>query len=303
MSQILTQRQVFIVLMVLLAVQLSVQSLSAQRVAADKADSKYAKLDGARIHYQNYGKGKEAIVLVHGWGCNLGHWHHQVAAFAQRTRVLAIDLPGHGLSDKPEITYSMDLFARAVDAVMRDAGVERAVLVGHSMGTPVIRQFYRKYPDKTLALVIVDGGLRPFADKAHRDQFVAAFRAPTYKQALEQMSAMMVGPGVSTEDQERIKTSFMNTPQFVIVSAAEGMNDDAIYATDKINVPVLAVLAKSPYWQDDTEQFFRSLAPKIDYQMWEGVRHFLMMEKPKEFNDAVITFLDNNALLRNKKSS
>jgi pimeloyl-ACP methyl ester carboxylesterase len=168
MSHVLTQQRVLTVLMILLAVPLSVRSVAAQQPAADKVDSKYAKLDGARIHYQNYGKGKEAIVLVHGWGCNLGHWRYQVPAFAQRSRVIALDLPGHGLSDKPEITYSMDLFARAIDAVMRDAGVDRAVLVGHSMGTPVIRQFYRKYPDKTLALVIVDGGLRPFADKAHR---------------------------------------------------------------------------------------------------------------------------------------
>jgi pimeloyl-ACP methyl ester carboxylesterase len=46
----------------------------------------------------------------------------------------------------------MDLFANAIDAVLRDAKVERAVLVGHSMGTPVARQFYRKYPQKTLAI-------------------------------------------------------------------------------------------------------------------------------------------------------
>ncbi len=67
----------------------------------------------------------------------------------------------------------MDLFAAAIDAVMKDAKVERAVLVGHSMGTPVVRQFYRKYPKKTLAIVIVDGGLRPFGDKAMREQFMA----------------------------------------------------------------------------------------------------------------------------------
>jgi pimeloyl-ACP methyl ester carboxylesterase len=279
-------------------VQLSFSEVAAQQLAKDKAESKYAKLDGFRIHYQNYGKGPEAIVLIHGWGCNLGHWRYQVPAFAQRGRVLALDLPGHGLSDKPEISYSMDLFARAIDAVMRDAGVERAVLVGHSMGTPVARQFYRRYPQKTLAIVIVDGALRPFGDKAQRDGFVAAFRGPNYKEAGAQMFSAMVGPDLSAEDQERIKTSFLNTPQFVLVSAMEGMNDESIYGPDKINVPVLVVLAKSPFWPDDTEQFFRSLAPKIDYQMWEGVHHFLLMEKPKEFNDAVLAFLNKNSLLK-----
>ena len=103
--------------------------------------------------------------------------------FAKRNRVIALDLPGHGQSDKPQIAYTMDLFANAIDAVMRDAKVERAVVAGHSMGTPVARQFYRKYPQKTLAIIIVDGGLRPFGTKEMREQFLAMFRAPNYKEA------------------------------------------------------------------------------------------------------------------------
>ena len=86
-----------------------------------KAESRFTKLDGARIHYVNYGKGSEALVLIHGWTCNLDNWRDQMPDFAKRNRVIAIDLPGHGQSDKPQITYSMDLFARAVEAVLRDA--------------------------------------------------------------------------------------------------------------------------------------------------------------------------------------
>ncbi len=78
----------------------------------------------------------------------------------------------------------------------------------------------------------------------------------------------------------------------------EGMNDDSIYGPDKMNVPVLAILAKSPFWPPDTEQPFRSIAPNFQFQMWEGVGHFLMMEKPKEFNETVIVFLNKNALLK-----
>ncbi len=271
---------------------------TAQKASTSAGESRYANLDGARLHYQNYGKGRDAVVLIHGWTCNLDYWRDQVPDFAKRNRVIALDLPGHGQSDKPELVYSMDLFARAVDAVMRDAKVERAVLVGHSMGTPIARQFYRKYPQKTLAIVIVDGGVRPFGDKKMRDGFTAAFRAPNYKEAGLQMFAAMAGSQLPAETQERIKTSFLNTPQHVIVSAMEGMNDDAIYGPDKMSVPVLAILAKSPFWAADTEQFFRSIAPNLDFQMWEGVGHFLMMEKPKQFNEAVIGFLNKNALLK-----
>src|SRR5882762_2650442 len=138
-----------------------------------QTESRFAKLDGARIHYQSYGKGREALVLVHGWTCSIEYWRDLIPDLSKRSRVIAIDLPGHGLSDKPQVAYTMDLFARAVDAVMRDAGVKRAVLVGHSMGTPVARQFYRKYPQETLAIVIVDGALRPYGDKKLMDGFIA----------------------------------------------------------------------------------------------------------------------------------
>ena len=261
------------------------------------AQEKFAKLDTTKIHYVSEGKGSDAIVLVHGWGSNLDFWRAQTPELAKRARVIAIDLPGHGKSDKPETSYTMDFFAAAIDAVMKDAKVERAVLVGHSMGTPVIRQFYRKYPQKTLALVIVDGGLRPFGTKEQREQFMAPMRGPNWKEATAPMFAQMAAT-LSAEDKGRIKTSLESTPQQVLVSAMEAMSDEALYATDKINVPVLAILAKSPFWPADTEQFLRSLAPDLDYQMWEGVDHFLHIGKPREFNAAVMAFLDKKKLLK-----
>ena len=263
-----------------------------------QAESRYATLDRARIHYQSYGKGSEALVLVHGWTCSVEYWRDLIPDLSKRSRVIAIDLPGHGQSDKPQLTYSMDLFARAVDAVLRDAGVKRAVLVGHSMGTPVARQFYRKYPQKTLAIVIVDGALRPFGDQKLMDGLMAGLRGPNYKEAGGQMLAGMAGSNLAAEAKERIQASYLSTPQYVIVSAMEGMVDESIWGRDKINVPVLAILAKSPFWPADTEQFDRSIAPRLDYQMWEGVGHFLMMERPKEFDAAVIAFLDKHALLK-----
>jgi pimeloyl-ACP methyl ester carboxylesterase len=294
----------FLVLVFVMDVALSDHTRAGSSSAPTKpetsatAESHFTKLDGARIHYVNYGKGDDALVLIHGWTCNIDNWRDQFPDFAKRGRVIAIDLPGHGLSDKPQVTYSMDYFARAVDAVMRDAKVKRAVLVGHSMGTPIARQFYRKYTDKTIAIVIVDGPLRPFGDKALMDRLLAGFRGPNYKETGAQMFAAMMGPNLSAEAQERIKASFLNTPQHVIVSAMEEMADASIWGEDKINVPVLAILAKSPFYPANIEQLDRDIAPNIEFHMWEGVGHFIMMEKPKEFNEAVLAFLDRNRLLK-----
>jgi pimeloyl-ACP methyl ester carboxylesterase len=278
--------------------------------------SRFAKLDGARIHYVSYGKGDEALVLIHGWSQNADAWRDNIAGFANRSRVIVVELPGHGQSDKPgegkgktenakgesknastSALYSMDHFARAVEAVMQDAGVKRAVLVGHSMGTPVARQFYRKYPEKTLGIVIVDGSLKPFGDKAVIDQMMTGLSGPKYRDAVGQMMTMLGGSNLSPETKQRINAASMNTPQYVLVSAFAGVIDQSIWTEDKINVPVLAIMAKSPLLPANAEESFRAIAPNLDFHLWDGVGHFLMMEKPKEFDAAVIAWLDKNKLL------
>jgi pimeloyl-ACP methyl ester carboxylesterase len=282
----------------LLGALLQATVATALRAQAADGASRFALLDSTRIHYQSYGQGTAALVLIHGWTCNLDNWRDQIPDLAKRSRVIAIDLPGHGQSDKPQLTYSMDLFARGVTAVLRDAGVQRAVLVGHSMGTPVARQFYRKYPERTLGLVAVDGPLQPFFDQQRMDGLLASLRSADYQNVGAGMLASMASPATTAEMKQRIRASFLNTPQHVVVSAMEGLADSTIWGPDQIKVPVLVIAAGSRSYPPDIEQRSRAIAPQLEFQMWEGVGHFLMMEQPKRFNDAVIAFLDKNGLLK-----
>jgi pimeloyl-ACP methyl ester carboxylesterase len=180
----------------------------------------------------------------------------------------------------------------------KDAKVERVTLVGHSMGTPVIRQFYRKYPNKTRALVIVDGSLRPFSNTEQMKQFMEPFRGPNYKEHAERMIGFIAQAVKDKKTLEEIRTAMMSTPQHVMVGAMDAMMDEAIWKDDKINAPSLAVMAKQPQWNDEYEKFVRELVPGIDYQMWEGVSHFLMMDEPQKFNDTVLAFLKKNKLTK-----
>src|SRR5215467_2630075 len=184
--------------------------IALSQVKETPPQDRFARLDTMRVHYQNYGEGKEAVVFIHGWSCSLKYWKANIPAFVNQSRVIAIDLPGHGESDKPQVTYSMDLFARAIDAVLTDAGVERATLVGHSMGTPVIRQFYRKYPNKTRALVIVDGNLRPFGNPEQMKQFIDTLRGPDYRAQVEQMVGFMTQPVKDPKTREEIKAVMLS---------------------------------------------------------------------------------------------
>ena len=257
---------------------------------------KWAAFDGSKVHYYDIGdkKSKKAIVLIHGWTCNADFWKVSFNGFPGR-RVIAIDLIGHGKSDKPKANYSMEYFARSVEAVLKNAKIEKAVLVGHSMGTPVIRQFYRLYPGQTLGLVAVDGSFRPFGPKPQIEKFFEPLFADYTAQAPKFIDGLL-GP-TRADLKAGIKTAMLTTPDHVATSAMRGMMDEAIYAPDQIKVPVLVIASKSTNWPPDSEAFARSIAPDLEFQMWEGVSHFLMMEKPKEFNAAVNSFIEKKHLL------
>ncbi|HEX8248238.1 MAG TPA: alpha/beta hydrolase [Pyrinomonadaceae bacterium] len=257
--------------------------------------SKFADFGGVKVHYNDVGKGKNALVFVHGWTCNADFWRQSVNEFSNY-RVIAVDLPGHGASDKPQTDYSMEYFAKSVEAVLTDAGIKKAVIVGHSMGTPVARQFYRLYPEKTLGLVIVDGALRPMGTKQQEEQYMAFLRAD-YKTNAPKMVDAMLQPISDEKLKREIRTAMLATPEHVAISAMAGMTDEKIWGSDKINVPVLAILAHSPYWKPDTPDFYRSIAPNLDFRMWQGVSHFLMMERPQVFNQSIRFFVAKNNLL------
>jgi len=259
--------------------------------------SRTTQVDGAKVHYTEYGAGENALLFVHGWSCDETFWAAQAPALGAKFHVITIDLPGHGQSDKPQIPYTMDLYVRAIDTVLGDAKVKAATLVGHSNGTPVIRQFYRKFPEKTRALVIVEGGLRPFGDKAMMEKFVARLKAPNYEKNTGKLIDSMTSPIQNVALRERIKTAMMRTPQYVAASEFDSTLDEALWKPDKINVPVLMILAKQPAWSAEYEQFVRGIVPDLDYQVWENVSHFLMMEQPEKFNRTVETFVEKHHLL------
>jgi len=261
------------------------------------SESKFVDVDHLKVHYTNYGKGETALFFVHGWAGDEAVWSEQAPALADKIRVITIDLPGHGQSDKPNtIEYDKDLYTRAIDAVLTDAGVKSVILVGHSNGTPFTVYYYRKFPSKVVALVVVDGPLRAFFNKETMEKFIGPMRQ-NYPEAAGRFADAITNPMKDAAQREKIKAMMLKTPQHVAVSEFEATVDENFWKPDKIDIPVLVILAKQPAWSPDYEQFVRQMIPKLDWQMWENVSHFLMMDKPREFNAAVLKFLEQNQLL------
>ena len=262
--------------------------------------SSFATYGTNKVHYLIVGEGKQAVVLIHGWGGNLGIWKEQVAALKTRAKLILIDLPGHGRSDKPRTDYTMDFFAGGVVAVLKDAGIKKATLVGHSMGAPVICRVYAQAPEKIAGLVAVDGLLRrPKGTPEQAEAFIAPYRTPEYReQATRFITAMF--PNRGTEQlRDWTLAQVLATPQHVLSGAMDGMFKAGQPAWDlpKVKIPVMAINARSPMWTTEYETYVRSLSPKTDYQVIDGAGHFLMLEKPQEFNKLLVSMLEKFQLI------
>ena len=263
--------------------------------------SRFANLSGVKIHYKSVGKGMSskamrALVFIHGWSGDMNVWREQVRAFP-RDRMIFIDLPGHGRSDKPEVAYSQAFFALALAAVLDDAHVTRAILIGHSMGTPVAREFYRKFPSRTVAIVSVDGALRNSTSKSSAEAFIAPLRGTDYEHATSRALDGMMSEQTPTDIRDLVKSAARQTPQHVLVSAMEGMFDPEIWRDDPIVTPLL-VINQSKAWGEEYKTYVQSIAPNVQYLPMSGVSHFLMLEKPEEFNALVRRFLSSRQLIR-----
>jgi pimeloyl-ACP methyl ester carboxylesterase len=277
----------------------SLQAAGASKSWADAA-SRSVRLGTNSVHYFTVGQGGQTIVLVHCWAGNSGFWREQIPALADQARLILVDLPGHGRSDKPTTTYTMDFFADAVLAVMRDAGADKAVLVGHSMGTPVICRVAARAPEKVAALVAVDGMLRrPPIPAEQSEQFRAAFRGTDYRtHTTNFIHAMFPNSGTETL-RDRVLSEMLATPQYVMSSSMDGMfgTDQPDWDLKKVSVPVLVINANNPMWTEEYQAYIRSLSPQTDYRTIEGVGHWLMLEKPAEFNAALVEMLRKFRLL------
>ena len=245
-----------------------------------------ADVDGAKIHWTSTGSGP-AVIFVHGWTCDESSWQGQVPAFSKQYRVITLDLPGHGKSDLPKNgTFSMQLFARAVEAVRAEAKVDRAVFVGHSMGTPVIRTYATMYPSHVAGLVLVDGLVQVAGSQP-------GFTPPPMigsegLKARENMVRGMFGPATTPELQQHILKMMLGTKETTAAGAMTATWDQSWVKNDPITVPVLGVYAARPI---ASREAITRIFPKVEYHEIPGSAHFLMMEKPDEFNQLLSAFL------------
>jgi len=258
--------------------------------------SSAASVDGIPLHWTSSGSGPQTLVLVHGWTCDDSSWSAQVPALMGKYRVLTLDLPGHGKSGKVEASrFSMDLFARAVEAVRAEARADRLVLVGHSMGVPVIRQYARLYPQHVKALVLVDGVVvlgappPPGAAPSQRPE-PERMKGPDGPKNRETMIRSMFTPATPKPLQDHVLKMMLAAPEATAYGAMVATFDPKVWGNDVMTMPALGLFADKSALGNP--EITKKVLPNYQHHEVAGTGHFVMMEKPREFNALLTAFVD-----------
>jgi pimeloyl-ACP methyl ester carboxylesterase len=160
-----------------IALLLTVRSVAAQQPAADSIGS-YVTVFGAKMYYVDRGTGP-VVVLIHGLGDQASVWKNTIVPLAQNHRVIALDLVGFGRSDKPLLSYQPQTFVDFLGGFLNALHVERASLVGNSLGAQVAALYAIEHPGSVESLVLVDGGGYKLPPGAISPRMQAALRLST----------------------------------------------------------------------------------------------------------------------------
>jgi pimeloyl-ACP methyl ester carboxylesterase len=252
----------------------------------------------AEVHlaYDDAGTGEPAVVLVHGWGFgNPSVFVPQFEHLASRCRVLKPDLPGHARSDPPPPGFGWKDCAAAIVAALDTAGVDRAVVCGHSFGGRMAVEIAGAYPSRIAALALLDPVIlfpEPVRLQAQTG-LVPALSTEHWLQALEGYFSRLSSPYDPPELKARVLAELGQVrPQMAALIMQEGMATDGSDALARVQCPVLLVSAIAPV---DIERF-QELQPEAFIGRIVGSGHWLTLAVPEQVNAMLDRFLEIVAL-------
>jgi len=250
---------------------------------ARKDSQQVLSADNVVISYDVQGEGKPALVFVHGSCCDKSYWKYQVPYFAKKHKVVTIDLAGHGDSGLGREDYTITAFGGDVTAVVNKLRLDEVILIGHSLGGPVIIEAAQQMPKRVIGLVGVDTfqDLDAVPTQEQIDEFLAPFEAD-FAGHMRDFARGMFTPNADPTLVKWVAEDTAAAQPEVGIGAARGFFDfDIKEALKEVRKPIYCI--NSDMHPTNIEAN-RRYAASFEVKLMPGIGHFVMMEDPEEFN-------------------
>ncbi|KAB2489440.1 alpha/beta hydrolase [Priestia endophytica] len=284
----------------------------------------YVKVNEVNIHYVTEGEG-ELMLFLHGFPYFWYNWHHQLKEFAEDYCVVAVDMRGYNLSDKPEeiSSYEMAILLEDVKGLIKAFGEKECILVAHDWGGAVAWALSYTYPEYVKRLIMFDAP-HPYTFKRELAENPAQRKASSYMEFFqkphsheyflanncEKMRQLLTEPGIKkgylTKEDEKKYVEAWTQPE-AMKSMLHYYRAISLYPFEestKIQPKLPHTMFESPtliIWGDADSAFENSNLDGIDEYVrditihrLEGVRHAPQHEKPQEVNRFMRDFLKKN---------
>jgi pimeloyl-ACP methyl ester carboxylesterase len=262
--------------------------------------------DGVKIRFEQQGKGKPALVFVHGWSNNTSVWNAQMSHFSKKYRVIAVDLPGFGESGNNRTNWTMSSYGEDVAAVIKKLNLKQVVLVGFSMGAYVSIETAKTAPENLIGLVLVDE-IKDIEMKYSPEMLVYmdsvlmdVVTSPT-NEKLVAGGFYKKNPEASFERVLSMLSAHKNTSRIgwreSLADALRWLNEDCIESLKKVQVPIISI---SSDMEPTNVEAFKKYVPSYQLKIIPDVAHLVMWDNPEEFNrlleESIQEFLNKSKL-------
>ena len=265
----------------------------------------YLDAGGIRTRYLHSGDGhKPPLSLLHGTGGHAECYSRNLLAHGEHFDTWAIDLIGHGYSDKPAHPYEIPTYVEHVRAVMDTLGFDRAHLSGESLGGWVAARFALTYPERTGRIVLnTTGGatMNPAVMERIKTLTMAAVRNPDWDTVKARLEWLMADPATVTDDLIACRQAIYRAPgmleamphilclQEPEIRQRNNLRDEEWRA---ISAPTLVLWTdKDPTAAVEVGERLASLIPSAEFALMKGCGHWPQFEDPATFNALHLRFL------------
>lgn len=275
--------------------------------------SKYVKVEDLQLHYLEAGE-KEVILMLHGFPTSAYLWRNIMPKLAETHRVIALDLPGYGKSDKPlSVSYSFNYYYRILDGFLKELAISELNLVVHDLGGPIGLLWAVRNPERIKRLVLLNTFFYPKFSLGVI-LFSLAIRLPILKNWLTAASGIRAGLRLGVKNKNRIKGELLANYQkpfksqddrAALKKSASRMSIKGFKEIEE-KLPLLKNPIKAIYGVDDwilpkvanTMLLVKQQFPQTEITTIPNCGHFLQEDEPELISQLISDFV----LFTNPKS-
>ena len=275
----------------------------------DKNTAYFRTDDGANLYYEDHGQG-QPIFLVHGWSCSTKVWHRNIAELARQFRVIALDSRGHGNSSKTLCGHQISQYARDVRALIEHIDLRDVILLGWSLGGPVVLSYWQQFSsDSRLSGIgMIDSNPFPFSPDAWNchslRNFNSAGMAGVFKALADDpdgfataFSHRMFKSGkAAPEDLNWLLDELRKTPPWIAIAIySDFLTSDYAGVLPTLSIPAIIFAGNSEVFAQGNSQgkYLAGLVPNATFVPFDDAGHMPFYEQPAKFNAALIKFITN----------